>query len=297
MKCLVRSAVATLMLASTLSAANAADEINPALSKNAEILRTIMQTTFKDDKNTPVSQLSYGYLAGQGLLFQANINRGFRHIITMGGKTSLSMPPVPPVPPVNIDGSTSVTIDTSEIENWAEQVRDMMADQQRDQYHQIKDLQQKRMQLERQLYDIERDKRNIEFNRQLTEISKDEQKELQQLNQQQQQTRQQLDKITAEADKAKADLEKQQAAEVAEAARQTTEMISRVGEQFSAMLCDYGASLRELPDNEHVSLQLTNLSRSPEKYYWVVKKSDINQCITGKTNPKGLQAKIRHYKF
>ncbi|MDX3773234.1 hypothetical protein QE250_03800 [Chromatiaceae bacterium AAb-1] len=295
MKTLTCTAFAALLLAaSPITTGHAAEAINPALNKNAEILRTILQTALKDDQTIGLSQLNYSYLAGQGILFQATLS-GFRsRIIT----NQYRLPAAMPAPePINTEvGSFSFSFNTGDIEALAEQAAEF-AEQQQEKYAELRKMQQQRRDLERDLRDLERDKRNIEFNRKLTDLSKEQQQELQQLTQKTQQLTQQLENLTKAADTAKAAFEKKQAAEAAETARQTAAQISKTGEQFAVLLCDYGASLRELPDNEYVSLQLSTSSRSAEKYYWVVKKSDINQCITGKINAKALQAKTRHYQF
>ena len=80
------------------------------------------------------------------------------------------------------------------------------------------------------------------------------------------------------------------------AAQRQTELVAKVGQVFSNTLCDYGASLRDMPDNEYVTLQVNNRSNEG-RYYWVVKKADINQCMTGKIKAKDLLAKTNSYQF
>ena len=62
------------------------------------------------------------------------------------------------------------------------------------------------------------------------------------------------------------------------------------------LLCDYGASLKEVPDSELVSLQVNSRAAS-ERFYWVVKKADINQCMSGKIKAKELLARANTYQF
>ena len=78
--------------------------------------------------------------------------------------------------------------------------------------------------------------------------------------------------------------------------KQTAAMVKTVGEKFSQILCDYGASLREIPDAQYISLQV-NSRNSEGRYYWVVKKADINQCMTGKIKAKDLLTKANTYQF
>ena len=79
--------------------------------------------------------------------------------------------------------------------------------------------------------------------------------------------------------------QKKRAEQAKIAAEKQKELIATISVNFATTLCDYGASLRELKDNEFVSLQLSNShGRNSQDIYWVFKKSDINQCVTGKLN-------------
>ena len=99
-----------------------------------------------------------------------------------------------------------------------------------------------------------------------------------------------------EAELSRKQLEQQRATQLAEQQQQTAAMLKTVGEKFSQVLCDYGASLRDMPDNEYVTLQVNNRG-SEGRYYWVVKKADINQCMSGKIKAKELLAKTTSYQF
>ncbi|HEX5792513.1 MAG TPA: hypothetical protein VFY01_04505, partial [Rheinheimera sp.] len=102
--------------------------------------------------------------------------------------------------------------------------------------------------------------------------------------------------VVKEAGLSRKQLEEQRARQLAEQQQQTAAMVKAVGEKFSQVLCDYGASLRDMPDSEYVTLQVNNRG-SDGRYYWVVKKADINQCMTGKMKAKDLLAKANSYQF
>ena len=91
---------------------------------------------------------------------------------------------------------------------------------------------------------------------------------------------------------------KQKAEQEKLAKQRQTELVTKVGQVFSATLCDYGASLRDLKEQEFVSFQLSLSGRDNARdHYWVVKKSDINQCVTGKIDAPALLKKASYYQY
>ncbi|SEH84729.1 hypothetical protein SAMN05660691_01761 [Rheinheimera pacifica] len=266
-----------------------AAEVSPALKKNADILQTILQTAFKDNENSRLSSLQYSYLSGQGLLFQAS--SGGRHIFQFRNM-SIPATPVAPVPPLPGGEFEFDSIDIEKITEAAEEMAEQMQDQHRQTYR----IAEKQRAIERELRDVERDKRDIEFNKNLTKLDKEQQQELQMLQQKTKLLQEKLAEVAKEAGISRKQLEEQRAKQLAEQQQQTAAMVKTVGEKFSQVLCDYGASLRDMPDNEYVTLQVNNRG-SEGRYYWVVKKADINQCMTGKIKAKDLLAKTNSYQF
>lgn len=266
-----------------------AAEVSPALKKNADILQTILQTAFKDNENSRLSSLQYSYLSGQGLLFQAS--SGGRHVFQF---RNVSIPAAPVAPMPSLPG-TEFEFDSIDIEKITEAAQEM-AEQIQDQHRQSYRIAEKQRTIERELRDVERDKRDIEFNKNLTKLDKEQQQELQTLQQKTKLLQEKLAEVTKEAELNRKQLEQQRAKQLAEQQQQTAAMIKTVGEKFSQVLCDYGASLRDMPDNEYVTLQVSNRG-SEGRYYWVVKKADINQCMTGKIKAKDLLAKTNSYQF
>ncbi|MDR6981766.1 hypothetical protein J2X32_000374 [Rheinheimera pacifica] len=266
-----------------------AAEVSPALKKNADILQTILQTAFKDNENSRLSSLQYSYLSGQGLLFQAS--SGGRHIFQFRNM-SIPATPVAPVPPLPGGEFEFDSIDIEKITEAAEEMAEQMQDQHRQTYR----IAEKQRAIERELRDVERDKRDIEFNKNLTKLDKEQQQELQMLQQKTKLLQEKLAEVAKEAGISRKQLEEQRAKQLAEQQQQTAAMVKTVGEKFSQVLCDYGASLRDMPDNEYVTLQVSNRG-SEGRYYWVVKKADINQCMTGKIKAKDLLAKTSSYQF
>jgi hypothetical protein len=266
-----------------------AAEVSPALKKNADILQTILQTAFKDNESSRLSSLQYSYLSGQGLLFQAS--SGGRHVFQF---RNVSIPAAPVAPTAPLPG-TEFEFDSIDIERITETAQEM-AEQMQDQHRQTYRIAEKQRTIERELRDVERDKRDIEFNKNLTKLDKEQQQELQTLQQKTKLLQEKLAEVSKEAELSRKQLEQQRAKQLAEQQQQTAAMVKTVGEKFSQVLCDYGASLRDMPDNEYVTLQVNNRG-SEGRYYWVVKKADINQCMTGKIKAKDLLARTNSYQF
>ncbi|MCD1597512.1 hypothetical protein [Rheinheimera aquimaris] len=295
MKALRRTSfyLTALTAALTILPAQAAD-ISPTLKKNADILQTILQTAFKEDENSRLSSMQYSYLTGQGLLFQANAVRSGRHVFHFSGSGVAPVAPIPPVPPLP-EGDFEFEIDTDEIERLTEAAQEM-AEQVKQQHRYTYRIAEKQRAIERELRDVERDLRDIEFNKSMSKLDKEQQQELATLQQKAKVLKEKQAEVEKEAATSRKQLEEQRSKQLAEQQKQTAAMVKTVGEKFSQILCDYGASLRDMPDTEYVSLQVNNRG-SDGRYYWVVRKSDINQCMTGKIKAKDLLTKASTYQF
>ncbi|MBU2114599.1 MAG: hypothetical protein KKE94_12625 [Gammaproteobacteria bacterium] len=273
-----------------------AAEVSPALKKNADILQTILHTAFKDSEQARLSSLQYSYLTGQGLLFQAN--SGGRQAFQFSRMLApvAPVPPVPPTPPMpDTDVDIEFEFDSHDVEEMAEAAA-KMAEQMHDQHRQSYRIYEKQRVIERELRDAEREQRDIEFSQSLSKLDSEQQQELKMLQQKTKLLQEKLAEVTKEAGLSRKQLEEQRAKQIAEQQQQTAAMVKTVGEKFSQVLCDYGASLRDMPDNEYVTLQVNNRG-SDGRYYWVIKKADINQCMTGKMKAKDLLAKATSYQF
>jgi len=271
-----------------------ASDVSPAIKKNADILQTILHTTFKDNKASQLSALQYSYLSGQGLLFQANAMLGSRHVFHFSSNSVATAPaaPMPPIPPLP---DSKFEFESTEMEQIVEAAEEM-AEQMHDQHRQAYRIAEKQRVIERELRNVEREQRDIEFNKSLTTLDKEQQQALQMLQQKTKVLQEKLAEVVKEAGLSRKQLEEQRAKHLAEQQQQTAAMVKTVGEKFSQVLCDYGASLRDIQDNEFVTLQV-NSRGAGGSYYWVVKKADINQCMSGKIKAKDLLVKTQSYQF
>lgn len=277
----------------TVSQVQAAD-ISPALKKNADILQTIMQTAFKEDENARLSSVQYSYLAGQGILFQANA-QGSRNVFHFSGSGFAPVAPVAPVAPLP-DGDFEFELNTGEIERLTEAAQEMAERIKQQSNYSFRIAAEKQRVIARELHDVESELRDIEFNKSISKLDKEQQQQLAMLQQKATLLKEKQAEAEKEAATTRQQLEEQRNKQLAEQQKQTAAMVKTVGEKFSQILCDYGASLREIPDAQYISLQV-NSRNSEGRYYWVVKKADINQCMTGKIKAKDLLTKANTYQF
>ncbi len=315
------AALATLLLSTS---SQAATQVSPKLKQNLEIMQTILQTSLGQGRDSGVGRISHSYLAGQGVLFQTSTQGSFGRYF--------AMPPMPSLPP--IPGKSAVApvaaaapmidkqqiaaisarasaaanaamnggqIDHDALEAIAEQaeaeVEQMMELQERQQ-DQMRDIRDQKRDLEREVRDLEREKRDLDFKSKVGKLDADQQKELSEINSKSAGFKKRLDEMQQKYNVMELEYQKKRAEQAKIAAEKQKELIVLISVNFANALCDYGASLRELNDNEFVSLQLSNShGRNSQDIYWVFKKSDINQCVTGKLTTESLLKKADYYQY
>ncbi|MBU1438485.1 MAG: hypothetical protein KKF79_14105 [Gammaproteobacteria bacterium] len=310
------AALATLLVTTS---SQAATQVSPKLKQNLEIMQNILQTSLQQGRDSGVGRISHSYLAGQGVLFQTSTQGSFGRYF--------AMPPMPPqvgmvapvaavAPIINKEQIAAISarasaaanaavaggqIDHEALEAIAEEAEaavEQMMDQQEQRQDQMRDVRDQKRDLEREVREVEREQRDIEFKNKVGKLDADQQKELNKLNSKSAELKKQLDSIQQKYNVMEQEYQKQRAEQAKIAAEKQKELIVRISVNFANALCDYGASLRELKDNEYVSLQLSSShGRNSQDIYWVFKKSDINQCVTGKLTTETLLKKADYYQY
>jgi hypothetical protein len=298
------------LLAGLIIASNsfAATEVNAKLGQNLKIMQDILQSSLGGEEHSSIGRIQHSYLIGQGVAFRVDSNSGWlRHFV---------MPPMPPAAPVapgaavavsaNVANSISVSengnsfsfsFDEEAMEEMVESA-EVWAEQIQDQNEKLRDLREERRDIERDLRDYEREKRDIEFSAKVSKLDSDQQKKLTEISQKSEQLKTQLAQLQKNLTEQEQEYNKKRAEQQKLAAQRQTELVAKVGQVFSNTLCDYGASLRDLKEQEFVSFQLSLSGRDNAKdHYWVVKKSDINQCVTGKIDAPALLKKASYYQY
>ena len=301
------------LLAGLIIASNgfAATEVKAKLGQNLKIMQDILQSSLGGEEHSSIGRIQHSYLIGQGVAFRVDSNSGWlRHFV---------MPPMPPMPAAapaapgtavavsaNVANSVSISENGNSFSfNFDEEAMEAMvesaeawAEQVQDQNEKLRDLREERRDIERDLRDYEREKRDIEFSSKVSKLDAEQQNKLKEINQRSVQLKNQLADIQKTLAAEEALYNKQKADQEKLAAQRQIELVAKVGQVFSSTLCDYGASLRDLKEQEFVSFQLSLSGRDQAKdHYWVVKKSDINQCVTGKIDAPALLKKATYYQY
>lgn len=293
-----------LCLLGSWHVANAAEAINPKLRQNLEIMQDILEKSLGEGRDSAISRIEHSYIAGQGVLFETSSNRGFGHFFPVA--------PLPPLPGVNpaklakdaqniaVDVQMNMELDEeaiAELTEHAEAMAEAMTEQQDQLRDQLRDLREQKRDLERDLRDVEREKRDIEFSQKVGKLDAEQQKTLKALDERHAGLKKQVDEIQKKYSAMEFEVQKKRAEQQKIAQQQQQELVTRLGNNFAVTLCDYGASLRDLKDTEFVSLQLSSHGRDNQDIYWVFKKADINQCVTGKISASALLKKANTYQY
>lgn len=302
--------VLAICLFGGLHNAQAADAVSPKLRQNLEIMQDILQKSLEQGRESAIGRIEHSYVAGQGVLFQTSSNRGFEHFFPVA-----PIAPMAPLAGVNaaemaefaqnaadlaVDVQMNVQFDEEAFADMSEQAEaaaEAMSEQQEQMRDQLRDLREQKRDLERELRDVERDKRDIEFSQKVGKLDTDQQKSLKALNERHATLKKQVDEMQKKYAVQEQEVQKKRIEQQKIAEQRQQELVARVGTNFAATLCDYGASLRELKDSEFVSLQLSTHGRDRQDIYWVFKKTDINQCVSGKMNASALLKKANYYQY
>lgn len=311
MKTLSTLGLALLLTVSTTSLANT--PVNEKLRNNLEIMRDILQKSLDQQEHTAnLGRVELSYLAGQGVLFRTQSGGGYSFVFDMDNG-NLPLPPLPPMPELgslqNVAkaagaaakaGIATQVLDETEIEEiqqQAEQAVELLHEQQETLREQNRELRDQSRDLARELRDVQREKRDVEFSQKVGSKDADLQKRLSELTAKEQQLQQKVSALQQQYAQAEQALQQKRQEQQKLAQQKQNELIARIGYSFATTLCDYGASLRELKEQEFVGLQLEMPgSRKQGDIYWLLSKAEVNQCISGKINAEALLKKARYYR-
>lgn len=304
MKTLSTMGLSLLLAISTASLANT--PVNEKLRNNLEIMRDILQKSLDQQEHTAnLGRVELSYLAGQGVLFRTQSGGGYSFVFDMDNG-NVPLPPLPPMPDMAAlqsavkTGMADQKLDETEIEaiqQQAEQAVELLMEQQETLREQNRELRDQTRDLARELRDVQREKRDLEFSQKVGSKDTNLQKRLNELTAKEQELQQKVTKLEQQYAQAEQALQKKRQEQHKMAQQKQNELIARIGYSFASTLCDYGASLRELKEQEFVGLQLEMPgSRKQGDIYWLLSKAEVNQCISGKINAEALLKKARYYR-
>ncbi|MBT1062756.1 hypothetical protein KJY73_04175 [Bowmanella sp. Y26] len=293
------------MFAASVQAASQLDE----LSKELEIMSSIMQTSYKqnrDKKGISVRSLQSTYLAGQGVVFRIQTSGGSnRFRFSFNGLDHVI--PVPPIEPqIEVRGNAVVieneghVIEYESIGDELERVRELFIES-NDKLSELRDKQRElnweAREVERRNRDNEFEKRHAEGERraELEKETQELQKELAKIKERQREVEkyaQQLEEEQREANNKR----------MAAAQEQSKKFLAEFEHNSADILCKYGSGLKSLPAGEHITLVLDSYAdgkgrnKSQDRIY-VFDYKDVQSCVSGKLDPQKLLGKANTYEF
>ncbi|MDP1931559.1 MAG: hypothetical protein Q8L60_08890 [Gammaproteobacteria bacterium] len=113
--------------------------------------------------------------------------------------------------------------------------------------------------------------------------------------------RQNVEPLREQAVAKAAELREQSARSQLERQQQWQEELVAFEDNLFSTICDYGAALRALPDDEHLTIVLKGVGEDTgdrrEDRIHVLQKSQMQRCLLGEITPGELQASAQSYSF
>ena len=264
------------------------------LKREIHIMENILKASVATDKELTIRELKSSYLLGQGIHFSIHA-RAFnqRAFSFAGSDTNMAQW-------FDFDASD---FDHHAFADQAEAISKQSLEIAMESIHQvseqIRDLAENEREIEHDIRSLEREKRDVEFERRLSEKADIKQLEKRKADLAQQVAQLEKQKAALKEEKqtlkAKATKNKQQKQQ--EQAQKKQASIKQLEHTLSTMLCDYGAGLKHLPENEFVNFTLVNAGQDNEDLIYVFNKQDIQKCVMTKIDKNRLLAEAKKYAF
>ncbi|GAB3028018.1 hypothetical protein [Bowmanella dokdonensis] len=304
----MKGKIFSLMIAALTAPQLQAAQDLAGLNKELEIMTGIMNTTLRQDRSKGdirVRSLDATYLTGQGVLFEMNTSGAGLGFSFNFGELFGGVPPAPAAPAVSGgDYQFHIQIDDDELDSRIEEAMEVARDALRENREKLGELREQERELAWEMREYERRKRDLEFEKRHAEgeRKKDLNQDTQELETELARLRERQKEVAQYAQELEKE-QQQQALKQQEALQQQYKsFLAGFESNVADVLCKYGAGLRTLPQDEHVSLVLKNFMQDPQgggrqdKIY-VFRNQDVQACVTGKLNAQKLLEQVRTYQF
>ncbi|RDV28156.1 hypothetical protein DXV75_04120 [Alteromonas aestuariivivens] len=275
------------------------------LNQELEIMTGVLDTVLKQHskrQEVRYRKLDATYLLNQGVVFEVtttDTSAGW------GGWSEI-MSLIPPAPLAHIsimDGDEDIEI-VQEWESIAENAIREVEESFRETHEELRELRDRSREMAWERRELDRQKRDLEFElrqaqdkrqKEIREDLNELEQELAQLDSKEREIKQHADEIEQ---RQQAKLEQQKQAQQQAYKTFLANFESSIGDA----LCRFGAGLRELPDNEHISFvlkdfSLTTQGRERNDRVYVFSKSKVKQCASEKIDESKLLASAQVYEF
>ena len=303
----MKAFLSVFLLTSVSSAALAQSSPQPytTLANELEIMSGVMETSFRQNatpKGWRVSRLESSYLAGQGAVFTLSV-RGKPHGWVREIEAIVEGMPVPPEAPIVGEHEGAVFEINQEWESFADEATRHITKIFSGNNDQIRDIREQYRELEWEKREIERQKRDLSF--ELRQAQDERKKEIKQELLELESSLDSLDEQLSSIDAEMRKLETERQAQL----NQKKEQYQQAKKSFLAMfeasigdtLCHFGSGLRQLPDQEHVSLILKDFeqddSNKERDRIYVFTKANVKACVQEKMDAQELLSGATVYTF
>jgi len=298
-----------------LSAAQSQDKYEE-LANELEIMSGVLNTSLRQTDNVEnwrVSKIETRYLAGQGAVFTLSL-RGqsgnwVHEIETLVEGFVGAVPSAPPAPPIphftgSLEEMDEIVMEaTREWESYAEATSTHFSNAFADNSDRMRDLRNMQRELAWEAREAERELRDITF-----ELRHADEERKAALLKEKEKTQQKLADVQTKADKMKEELkavEKEQKAQLAKRKEKQQQaykaFLAGFEESVSETLCRFGAGLRGLPQDEHISMVLKDFevedNRARKDRIYVFSRKDVVRCVQEKIDANKLLSNAEVYKF
>lgn len=277
-----------------------------ALSKELEIMDGVMTTALKqasESESITVRGLQTNYLAGQGVVYSIATSNRSRHV-RYGDNVFIAASPEPPFPPsIEFGEDGFEEVEQAEIENAIEHALEEVEYAFGRDSQQLREARSSARTIDWRLRESQRHAQDLEF--EMQNADKERKTEIQaqvtKLTQQNKSLNDQKRKLQEIADKIQVEQKQKLEAQKAAMAKASKAFLDAFEESISDKLCRFGAGLRALPTNEHITFILnnfnSNVSNENTDRIYVFSVSDVTRCVQQKMDVKQLLAKATVYNF
>ena len=288
-----------------------------SLDKQLDIMTNILKTAFKQENTSVmrVTGIDASYLEGQGVLYSLKVsgdkyNRRFDYDFNFNFDGMEGFEFVVPEPPEVHVSPNSIYIDEEGAEHFVHETQEIVEnamrvarDSLRSARESLRNLRDKERDLAHEERDIEREIRDIEFEKRHANKERQQEidKELAKLKEAKTKLKQKQQKVTKHA--------KEIEAEQQEKAKKNMQMQTENYKKFvrnyvrvvTQTLCNYGASLRALPNKENVNFVIDDIRIPGEKeskdMIHVFNMADVKKCVVGDIEADKLYKSAVTYNF
>lgn len=311
-------AIASL-IGATLASSAVAQNLTE-LDKQLNIMSGVIDTALKQDTRKDgvrYRSIEATYLAKQGVIFTINTGgRGMMFDFDFGDLMSV-LPSAPEAPEAPETHTVTVVTDGMHVEthgdyefiyeqDWGEAADRVVRQVERivrKTDEKLREFRSDRREIEWEIRELERRNRDLEFELRSADAERkrqieSEMKEIKSTMDSLQTREKELQDYAKElAEEKKAELEKQR--EMQQQAYKT--FLANFESSVGDTLCSFGAGLRELPDDEHISFILKNFGKGDDgkaqDRVYIFSKKSVKSCVTERIKPSELLSKAEVYAF